>query len=255
MRKLHGAAVAAAMALLVFSALALCTPQPAAAAQAPDDGWRAVVYPVYGWLPLYRAKTRLPEVPDSGGGGAARPEGTTDSELNQAFLAALRVEKGRFSLEAGYLYAGLSAQADAPLVKAEVDTSLADLRAGFAVVPDLYLEAGVRYIALDMTATVGDNPTKDWKPDLLQPVIGFTYRPMIGKNWRLVLHGDVGGVVTSDSTVAVGTARIEWQPAKHFLLTAGGSVMYLSTEGTIESRDVKLDQTLYGPVVGVGIPF
>ncbi len=31
--------------------------------------------------------------------------------------------------------------------------------------------------------------------------------------------------------------------------------MYLSTEGTIASKSVKLDQTLYGPILGVGIPF
>jgi hypothetical protein len=70
-----------------------------------------------------------------------------------------------------------------------------------------------------------------------------------------VLPGDVGGVVTDGGTTATGTARFEWQPLKHFLLTAGGTVMYLKTEGTIGSRDVELDQTLYGPVLGVGIPF
>jgi hypothetical protein len=67
-------------------------------------------------------------------------------------------------------------------VKTEVATSLADLRAGYEAVPDLFLEAGVRYVALDMKATVGDTPRVNWKPDLLQPVVGFTYRPLLGKN-------------------------------------------------------------------------
>jgi hypothetical protein len=252
MRYLRGAAMAAAMALLVLSA-----PAPGAAAErSPDDGWRAVIYPVYGWLPMYRAETRLPEALDAGGGGGVvRPEGNTDSSLNQAILVAFRVEKGRFSLEGGYLYAGLSAEADRPLVKIEADTSLADLLAGYEVVPDLYIEGGARYLAINMKATLADYPQRSWEPDILEPVIGFSYRPLLGKNWRLVLHGDVGGVVTGDSTTATATARVEWQPAKHFLLTAGGTVMYLHTEGTIESRDVKLDQTLFGPVVGFGIPF
>jgi len=86
-------------------------------------------------------------------------------------------------------------------------------------------------------------------------VIGFTYRPLVGKHWRLVLHGDVGGLVTGDSTTATGSAKVEWQPAKHFLLVAGGTVQYLRTEGTIGARSVKLDQTLYGPIIGFGIPF
>lgn len=132
--------------------------------------------------------------------------------------------------------------------------SLADLRIGYEIAPEFHIEAGARYLALDMKATIEDLAAT-WKPDILQPVIGLTYRPRLGKNWRFVLHGDVGGVITDDGMTAVGTARLEWQPLKHLLLTAGGSVMYLKTEGTIASSDVELDQTLYGPILGVGIPF
>jgi hypothetical protein len=258
-RHLHGAAVAAAVALLALSAPALAESgaqtQPAAA-QKPDDGWKVVLYPIYGWLPIHRAETRLPEVPDSsGGGGATVPAGTTDSSLEQAVLAAFRVEKGRFSLEGGYLYAGLEGEAERPFMKLEVDTKLGDLRAGYEVVPDFYLEAGARYLEIDMKATIGDYPKRSWNPDRLGAVVGFSYRPMLGKHWRLVLHGDVGGLGSGDSTTATGSAKLEWQPLKHFLLVAGGTVTYLSTEGTIGSRDVKLEQTLYGPIIGFGIPF
>jgi hypothetical protein len=250
MRQLHGAAVAAALAFLTLSAPALAEgdvkPQPAAAGQNPDDGWRGVVYPIYGWLPIYGADTRLPDVPG---------ESSISSSLNQAFLAAFRVEKGRFALEGGYLYAGLSGEAERPIMKLEVDTNIADLRAGFEVVPDLFLEGGVRWLALDMQATVADYPAASWKPDMLEPVVGFTYRPLVGKHWRFVLHGDVGGLVTGDSTTATGSVKLEWQPVKHLLFVAGGTVMYLSTEGTIGPKSVKLDQTLYGPIIGFGIPF
>jgi hypothetical protein len=252
-RIVRGAAVVAAMVVLSLSTAALAG-EEGAAAQKPDDGWRTVIYPVYGWLPLYRAKTHLPERTGGAGGGIIA-EGTTDTSLDQAILAGLRVEKGRFSLEGGVLYAGLSAERDRPLVKTTVDTSLGDLRLGYAMVPDFYVEAGARYLALKMKATIDDFAQATWKPDILQPVVGLTYRPRLGKTWRLVLHGDVGGVVTDTGTTAVGTARVEWQPLKHLLLTAGGSVMYLKSEGKIASRDVELDQTLYGPVLGVGIPF
>ena len=121
--------------------------------------------------------------------------------------------------------------------------------------PDLYLEAGARYLALDMGLTIGDYPKSSWKPDMLEPVVGITYRPLLGKHWRLVLHADAGGFVTGDSSTAVATARVEWQPLEHFMLVAGGTAMYLSAEGSGGSRDVKLEQTLYGPVIGIGIPF
>ena len=237
------------MALLAFSVTALAEgdgkPQPVAAAQNPDDGWRGVVYPVYGWLPIYGADTRLPDVPG---------ESSIDSSLNQAFLAAFRVEKGHFALEGGYLYAGLSGEAERPIMKLEVDTNIADLRAGFEVARDLYLEGGVRWMALDLQATLSDYPAASWEHDTLEPVVGFTYRPLVGKHWRFVLHGDVGGLVT-DSTTATGSVKLEWQPAKHLMFVVGGTVMYLSTEGTIGPKSVTLDQTLYGPILGVGIPF
>ena len=255
MRYLRGAALVAALALLALSAPALAEgegkPQPAAAAQNPDDGWRVVIYPVYGWLPIHRANVRLPAEP----GDPLLPEGSTDSSLNSAILAAFRIDKGRFALEGGFLYAGLSGEAERPLVKLDVNTSIADLRAGFEVASNLYLEGGVRWLALEMQATISDFPAASWKPDILEPVVGFTYRPLVGKHWRFVLHGDVGGIITGDSTTANGAVKLEWQPAKHFLLTLGGTVMYLSTEGTIGRKSVKLDQTLYGPILGVGIPF
>jgi hypothetical protein len=249
MRNVPGVVLVATLAFLAQSTPVLAgdggQSQSATAAKNPDDGWRAVIYPVYGWLPIYGADVRLPDA----------PEGSTDATLQQAFLAAFRIEKGSFALEGCYLFAGLSGEAETPSMKLEVDTQIADLRAGFAVVPDLYLEAGARYLALDMEATIGDSPAATWNPDLLEPVIGITYRPLLGKQWRFILHGDVSGLATGDSTTATGTAKLEWQPANHFLLVAGVTVQYLSTEGSIGSRDVKLEQTLYGPIIGFGIPF
>ena len=255
-RHLHGAAAAAVVALLALSTPTLAK---AAAAQSYDDGWKVVLYPVYGWLPIHRADTRLPEVPETpgggGGGGIVFPDIQTDSSLEKAILAGIRIDKGRFSFEGGVLYAGLEGEVTAPVAKLEVNTTLADVRAGYAVIPDLYIEAGARLLALDMTATVADFATAKWEPDIFQPVVGFSWRPMINKRWRFVLHGDVGGVITSDSTTAVGTAKFEWQPAKHFQVAFGGSVMYLKSEGEINGNPVSLEQTLYGPVLGIGIPF
>ena len=252
MRHLRIAAVAAAVALMVFSVPAMAG---SGAQTQPDDGWKVVIYPIYGWAPIHRATTRLPEVPESPeGGGPTVPEAESDSSLEQAILAAFRVEKGRFSLEGGFLYAGLEGEAERPLLKLEVNTTLADLRAGFEVVPDLYLEAGARYVGLEMKATIDDFPTRSWEPDQWGGVFGLTYRPLLGKNWRLILHGDYGGVGT-DSYSINGAAKIEWQPLKHFLLVAGVTAIYLNTEGTIGNKSVELEQTLYGPIIGFGIPF
>ena len=86
-------------------------------------------------------------------------------------------------------------------------------------------------------------------------MIGLTYRPLLSERWRLILHGDIGGLGTGDSSTATGSVRVEWQPMKHLTLLLGYTAMYLKTEGTIGRRDIELDQTLYGPIVGFGIPF
>lgn len=253
-RHLHGAAVAAVVALLALSGPTFA--EAAAVQSADDGGWKVVLYPVYGWLPIFGVDSRVPETPGGGGGGVpVFPEANTSTSLEQAILAGLRVEKGRFSLEGGVLYAGLSGEATLPQATIEVNTTIADLRAGYALMPDLYVEAGGRLLGLDMTATITDFSPVTWAPQILEPVVGFSYRPMIGKNWRFILHGDVGGLVTGDSTTAVATAKVEWQPTKHFLIVAGGTFMYLKTEGDIHGNPVRLEQTLYGPVLGFGIPF
>jgi hypothetical protein len=257
MRKFPGAAVAAAVALLMLCSPALAgsaeQTQPApAAAQSADDDWKWVIYPIYGWLPLYQADAMFENLED---GEPTFPEGTIDGNLEGALLLAFRVDKGRFSLEGGYVYAGLSGEAEAPNFKLGVDAHIADLRAGYEVAPDFFVEAGVRYMAFDVSGTIGDHPEQNWQPEIFEPVVGFTYRPRLSKTWRLVLHGDIGGVITSDSTTAFATAKFEWQPAKHFLLALGGTLMYLRTEGETRNGDVELDQLLVGPVIGIGIPF
>lgn len=227
-------------------------PPAAAAAQSTDDEWKWVIYPIYGWLPLYQADAMFEMFED---GEPIFPEGTIDGNLEQALLLAFRVEKGRFSLEGGYLYAGLSGDAEQPDFKLSVDTNIVDLRAGYKVARDFYIEGGARYLGFDVSGTIGDHSEQTWQPEIIEPVVGFTYRPRLSKTWRFVLHGDVGGVITGDSTTAVATAKFEWQPAKHFLLALGGTLMYLKTEGDTRNGDVELDQTLVGPVIGIGIPF
>jgi hypothetical protein len=266
MRKFAGTAAVIASALLSFVGPALAqgsggtqAPSQAAAVatpQRPESGWSFVLYPIYGWLPIYRAETRLPQVSDPpGGGGPVVPRGETDGELSEAFLAGFRIEKDRFSLEGGALYAGLSGDAERPLIKLEADGFIADLRAGYEMMPDFYIEGGVRQITLDVKATIDDYPTVKWDPGFVEPVIGLTYRPLLARKWRLILHGDLGGLGTGDTSTVTATARVEWQPAKHLLLVLGGTVQYLETEGEIRGRSVELDQTLYGPIIGVGIPF
>jgi len=229
----------------------------AAPAEDTDPGWEGVVYPVYAWLPIYGAEARLPQVPCSGcvGGGVTTPEGSTGGNLSGAFFSAFRIERGWFALDGGFLWARLAGEEERPLVELDVDVIYADLLAGIKVAPAFYLQGGVRRIALDIDATILTFPTLSWKPGIWEPVVGASFRPRLARRWLLIAHGDVGGLGAGDSTTAAASIRAEWQPAKHFSLVFGGTFLYLSVEGEVGSRPVRLTQTLYGPIVGIGIQF
>ena len=86
-------------------------------------------------------------------------------------------------------------------------------------------------------------------------MVGFTDRPLVDKHWRFVLHGDVGGLVTGDSTIATGWLKLEWKPAKHHVRRWRQRHVPECRGNQRASKSVKLDQTLYGPILGVGMPF
>ena len=181
------------------------------------------------------------------------PEGSTDSQLDGAVLAAFRIEKGRFALEGGFLYAGLTGEADLPLVKIEVDGFIADLRAGYEVLPNFYLEAGARQISFDVKATVGDYPRQDWEPGITEPLVGLTWRPMLGKRWRLSCTGMRRLVGRQRDADRQRPDRVAGDEAPPHL--RGRSATHLSIDKSIEGKEAHLEQTLYGPLLGFGIPF
>jgi hypothetical protein len=64
----------------------------------------------------------------------------------------------------------------------------------------------------------------------------------------------------SDPGWDVCQARVEWQPVNHFLVTAGYGFSKEKLNGTVDtakfgSKDIHLDYTLHGPVLGVGFHF
>jgi hypothetical protein len=106
--------------ILVFAAACFVVGVSKASAQGTDDGWRTTIYPIYGWLPIFGADIRLPEIPNPppcdgcGDGGPIIPGGNVSSSLNGAAFAAVLVENKWVQAEANFLWAGLSADADRP---------------------------------------------------------------------------------------------------------------------------------------------
>jgi hypothetical protein len=242
-------------AAFLVAIVALVSVSPASA-QSANDGWKTTIYPIYLWAPLFGADVRLPERPScSGCSDTVVPGGHVDSSFNGAAFFGARVDHRRFFAEADLLWAGMEASADRPVLKLKVSTVLGGARAGVAIAPHLYIDAGVRRFALDIRATALQFEEVQWKPGVWEPTLGAAYNPMLSKSVRLFLQGDYGGIGSDTHSTSTLTARIEWQPVAHFSLTGGYGYLRLSADGTLVNKPISLKQTLHGPIIGIGIPF
>lgn len=219
------------------------------------------MYPVYGWLPVFGADVTLPEIPDPppcegcGNGGPLVPEGSVSSNFNGAAFAAVMVENRWVQIDANFLWAGMSAAVDNPYLDVKAQTVLGGVRAGVRVVPSLFVGAGVRRVALDVRASALVFDEVRWKPGNWEALVAAAYTPHLSHRWRLLLRADYGGLGSDGLDTLSATGSLEWQPAAHFVMNIGYGLLKLDAEGAIAGKPIRLDQTLHGPIVGVGIPF
>ena len=246
-------------------AAGILTAATVASAQAQSNtsdanGWRTVIYPIYGWLPIFGADVRLPEVPGEPGTGGGPsipptiPSAHVSGNFNGAAAARFRLERRRMSVDGSFLWAGMSGTAATPRASLRADTIAGKLLGGVRVLPSFFIDGGVQRLALKMTATVQEFPSETWKPGIWNPVIGLTFRPEFGSKLRLMAQGDFGGF-GNDTRTGELTFAAEWKPASHFLLGGGYGFMRVRADGTIRNKAVHLRQTLQGPILSIGIPF
>jgi hypothetical protein len=255
------AVVVALAALLGAPSTALAQSAESPKQTGSDPGWDVFVYPILAYIPVAGINVRLPDAPPcTGCPPDTPPESRVDSGLSGAAFVGFRVEKSRFSVEGTYNYAGLEASTSSPFVDVNLKIHAGNIKGGFMVVKDLYAEAGARYIGLKVTAAVLTYPEVTWKPGKWAPVVGMTYHPQLAKRWRLQAHLDWIGLGGDAYSAVSGQARAEWEPIKHVLVTAGYGFSTEKFNATLDtarfaSKDIHLDYTLYGPVLGIGFHF
>ncbi len=255
--KRHVLRIGAALLLaFLFGAAPLLAQGASGQKPATDDANWSAIYPVLGWIPLYGLDLNLPSGPPC---TDCSPDPTTGSAsssgLSSAWFAGLRLEIGRLEVTGAFNYAGLSAERQNPLFKADVQLYTAAILGGVRVYGPLFLEAGGRYHALDTAFNILTFPEIDWKPGRWVPAVGVTFRPALSKGWRLYSHIDWGGLGVHNADTVNGEARIEWRPITHLAITGGYGFGKVTIDDTIRNRPIHLSQTLHGPVLGIGIPF
>jgi hypothetical protein len=132
--------------------------------------------------------------------------------------------------------------------------------AGHTLGKGFSLEGGVRRIAFNTSATVGERAEVNREPGVWDPLVGMTWRYQASKRWALRAHMDGGGFGVG-TDVSIGAAfRADVRFAKHFGMTMGFAGMHFQIadsilDNTPYKKTLTIRQTLYGPVLGFGIYF
>jgi len=230
------------------------------AGEQSDSGWYVEFYPIYGYAPVFGANITLPQLPSLPGGAGLANKGSTGPSLNYALESAIRVEKRKFSITGGGMWASLSAERQTPFVQASADPKYGTLMIGYEVLKDFWVEGGFRHMGLTVTAQLGGSPQVSTNPSLWDPLLGITYRHRLGRKWMFQGQMDGGGFgVGSDSTIG-GSARLDWHFVKHFGTALGFGFQHFGItkpvlQGTQFAQTLQYSNTLYGPIFGLGIYF
>jgi hypothetical protein len=115
-------------------------------------GWHIAIYPALAWVPIFGASVTLPS-PPSQPIATLGPSGSTSSSLDGAFFGGARFEKGKWSADGLFMWTALLARRKNPLVDVNLDFVFGNAMAGREMLPNLYVEGGVRRLALDIHAT------------------------------------------------------------------------------------------------------
>ncbi len=227
-----------------------------------DNGWKIEIAPIYAWVPINISSITLPPFPDlpKPPGGGDRPSGGTDASLSGAAMAAIRIEKQRFTVRANVVYAGLAGERERPYVRVSGKLIYGEALAGVRVARGLWLEGGVRRLAVDVSGEVADYPKVSRRPGIWDPVVGASVRLPLGERWLLTVHGDGGGFGVGSEIDLNSYATLDWRMARHVGLTVGYSLLYVRlenewAEGTRLAQKLDFGTTLAGPIVGFKLLF
>ena len=230
--------------------------QTPAGAQASNDT-KVSIYPVLLWVPVFSATTNVPPFPDAPGGpDLPGGSGSTDSSLDGAFLAGISIARGKWRIDGDGIWAALATTRERPLLTVDLDIVYGHVSGGVKVYKDLYLTGGVRRVLLKYDIQLEGRPQHFTRsPGIWDPLVGLGWHSPIGSRVTLHASGEGGGFGVGADTDVFGSVRADLELGAHLGLTAGYSVLYLKLSDTVGQRTLRVNQTMHGPVIGLGIYF
>jgi hypothetical protein len=237
--------VVLALALLVASSGAV-------GAQTSSAGWNVGLYPVFVWIPSgIDIDVELP--PNEGGDLGS----IVESRFDGAYLGGFYASRSWFRTDVDMVWAAIGGdRVDTPVFSVDVDLIYLHATGGVRLAPGLYATAGLRRIALKYDVMVAGFPDFARKPGIWDPVVGVGYH-YEGEGRPIEIHAtfEAGGFgVGADQEYGV-MGRLDWKPFRHFGVTAGFNFLHLRLTDTLASREFKVKQSAYGPLIGIGLYF
>jgi hypothetical protein len=173
--------------------------------------WTVAIYPILAWAPIFGASVNLPNVPSlPGGGGGISSSGTTNTSFNGAAFAGISIQEQKWIIDLGGLWAGLSADRTNPRVHVSTHAVYGELLAGRQIYHHLALTGGVRRMALNIHAEVGNLPEANWKPGVWDPLVGLDWRQSLGRKWAVRVDLAGGGFGVGNEVDISGSSRADW---------------------------------------------
>lgn len=223
------------------------------AQNAPSDGWNVNVYPILGWLPI-DILIDVDSADDGGGNGGASGQ-IIESRFDGAFFGGVNASNGPWRIEAYGIWAAFGGdRPELPFLDVDLDVIYGDVRVGRRVAPDFYVTGGVRRVALKYDIAVGTRPRFSGKPGLWDPLVGVGWH-RVGPTleWHASFEGGGFGV-GADVDLGAGF-RVDWKFLRHFGIAAGYNLLHLKVTDSVASRNVVVEPTVHGPVLGIGLYF
>ena len=212
------------------------------------------IYPVFGWLPLgVDIDVDVPPFDNGEGGGSGE---IIDGRFDGAFLGGFYASKGLFRVDTDGMWAAVGGdRPERPVLRVDADVIYFHVTGGVKLVKDLYAVGGVRRLALKYNIGVADYPEFERKPGVWDPVVGLGWHAE--GNRLLDVHAtfEAGGFGAGADLELSGMFRVDFKPVRHFGITAGYHLLYFKVEDAVRNRTFRVEQTMHGPLAGIGFYF
>lgn len=177
--------------------------------------------------------------------------------LEAGFMGNYRAKGNKWAFGLDYIYLNVSPSSDVPPATVDLKETIVELSVGYEIRPELEVLAGIRYVDIDMSATINVSPAPPpitGADDWIDPIVGLDYRRALSDKWQFYGRGDVGGFgVGSDLTWQLA-AYFGYMPSKNWNLFAGYRHLDFDYKSDNEKKFF-YDITLSGPLLGVGYQF